>query len=70
VYFIFVNATLTELYRKPGKLARSVILGKQKLTITEHGQPCVQIIPVAKIDRKAALTALRAIGPVRLSPRK
>ena len=65
-----MEATLTELHRKPGKLVRPVIHGRHKLTITEHGEPCVQIVPVPKRDRKAALAALRAIGPVTLPPRK
>jgi prevent-host-death family protein len=65
-----VTATLTELHRKPGKLVRPVIHGKGKLTITEHGEPCAEIVPVPKIDRKEALASLRAIGPVPLPRRK
>jgi prevent-host-death family protein len=65
-----MTATLTELHRKPGMLVRPVIHGKRKLTITQHGQPCVQIVPVPKIDRKQALADLRAIGPVTMPRRK
>jgi prevent-host-death family protein len=65
-----MTATLTELHRKPGKLVRPVIHGKRKLTITEHGQPCVEIVPVPTIDREKAIAALRAIGPVPLPRRK
>jgi antitoxin (DNA-binding transcriptional repressor) of toxin-antitoxin stability system len=38
--------------------------------LTEHGQDCAEIVPLPKIDRKAALEALRSIGPVDLPPRK
>jgi len=65
-----MQATLTELRRQTTKFVRPVINGRGKLTVTEHGEPCIQIVPVPRIDRKAALEALRAIGPVRLPPRK
>ena len=68
--FLPVKATLTELHRKPGKLVRPVIHGQQKLTITEHGRPCIEIVPIPQIDRKAALAALRAIGDVPFRSRK
>jgi antitoxin (DNA-binding transcriptional repressor) of toxin-antitoxin stability system len=44
--------------------------GRGKVTITEHGQPCLEILPVPRVDRKAALAALQAIGPVEFRPRK
>jgi antitoxin (DNA-binding transcriptional repressor) of toxin-antitoxin stability system len=65
-----MEATLTELHRKAGKLVRPVIQGKRKLTISEHGQPCVESVPIPTIDREKAIAALRAIGPVPLPRRK
>jgi len=65
-----MTAKLTELKRKPGTMDRSVSHGKWKLTITEHGQPCVQMLPISKINRKQALATLRAIGPVPMPRRK
>jgi antitoxin (DNA-binding transcriptional repressor) of toxin-antitoxin stability system len=47
-----------------------VIHGGHKLTVTAHGQPCAEIVPVPRIDRDAALKLLREIGPVKLPPRK
>jgi len=64
-----VNSTVTEPYKKPGKLVRSATHGKKNLTITEHQTPLVEIASSPRIDRKAALEALRAIGPVRLPSR-
>ncbi len=49
---------------------RKVIHGGQKLIITEQGEPAAEIVPLPRIDRKAALAALQAIGPVSLPPRK
>ena len=65
-----MKATLTELQRQPGRLVRPVIHGGHKLTVTAHGQPCAEIIPLPRVDRDAALKLLREIGPVRLPPRK
>ena len=65
-----MKATLTELQRKPGKLVRPVIHGGEKLTVTAHGQPCAEIVPLPRIDRDGALRLLREIGPVELPPRK
>jgi prevent-host-death family protein len=65
-----MQATLTELRRETSKVIRPVINGGEILTLTEHGQPCAKIIPVPKVDRLAALAALRAIGPVTLPKRK
>jgi len=47
-----------------------VIHGGKKVVITRHGKECAEIRPMGKFDRKAALEALRAIGPVNLPPRK
>ena len=52
-----MNATLTEVPRKQRKLVIPIIHGNAKLTIS-------------KVDRKGALAALRAIGPVRLPSRR
>lgn len=64
-----MQATLTELRRETTKVIRPVIHGGEVLTLTEHGEPCAQIIPLPKVDRLAALAALRAIGPVTLPER-
>jgi len=70
VYFRSVKATLTQLRRDAAKVVRPVIHGGEKLTLTEHGQPCAEIIPLRKIDRRAACEDLMAIGPVEFLPRK
>ena len=70
VYFGRMKATLAQLRRDTAKVVRSVIHGGEKLTLTEHGQPCAEIIPLRKIDRRAACQDLMAIGPVKFLPRK
>lgn len=65
-----MQASLTELRRETSKVIWPVIHGGEVLTLTEHGQPCAKIMPVPKLDRLAALAALRAIGPVTLPERK
>lgn len=69
VFYRNVNATMTDLRRKTTKVVRPVISGRGKVTITEHGEPCLEIIAVPRVDRAAALAALRAIGPVAFGPR-
>ena len=64
-----MNATLKELRRDTASVVRPVIHSGQKVTLTEHGKEVAQIIP-RKVDRPAALAALRAIGPVDLPTRK
>jgi antitoxin (DNA-binding transcriptional repressor) of toxin-antitoxin stability system len=70
VYFGWVKATLIQLQRDAEKVVRPVIHNGEKLTLTEHGQPCAEIIPLRKIDRQAACRDLMAIGPVEFLPRK
>jgi prevent-host-death family protein len=65
-----MEATLTKLRRDTSKVVRPVIHGGEKLTLTQHGQPCAEIIPLRKIDRRAACQALMAIGPLEFLPRK
>ncbi len=65
-----MRATLTELNRHTAEVVRPVIHGGKKVVITHHGKECAEIRPMGKFDRKAALEALRAIGPVNLPPRK
>lgn len=65
-----MEATLTELRRETTKVVRPVMAGRGKLTVTEHGEPCLEITAPVRIDRKAALAALRAIGPLELPRRK
>jgi prevent-host-death family protein len=61
-----VEATLTELLRNTAKYVRPAIQGR-KVTITEHGKPVAQILPVKPFDR---VGALKALGPVELPSRK
>jgi prevent-host-death family protein len=68
--FEIVKATLTELRRHTSDVVRPVINGGKTVELTEHGLVRVRIVPVPKIDRKAALQALIAIGPVDLPARK
>jgi prevent-host-death family protein len=70
VYFRIVKATLTQLRRDTSKVVRPVIDGGEKLTLTEHGQPCAEVIPLRKINRRAACQDLMAIGPIEFLPRK
>ena len=69
VYFCIMNATLTELRRDTSRVVRSADKGGEVI-LTEHGQPRYKLQRVKPIDRKAAATALRAIGPVDFLPRK
>jgi prevent-host-death family protein len=69
VYFVFVEATLTELRRDASRVVRAADNG-QKVILTEHGQPRYKIVRIRKIDWKAAARALREIGPVEFLPRK
>ena len=70
LYFGSVKATLAQLRRDTAKVVRPVIHGGEKLTLTEHGLPCAEIVPLRKIDRRAACQDLMAIGPVEFLPRK
>lgn len=70
VYFRGMKATLTQRRRDTAKVVRPVIHGGEKLALTGHGQPCAEIIPLRKIDRRAACEDLIAIGPVEFLPRK
>ena len=63
MYSLGETATLIELRRETSRRVRPVIHGGEKLTLTEHGQPCAEIILVKKIGRGAAGKALVAIGP-------
>lgn len=65
-----MKATLTQLRRDTTKVVRPVIHGGEKLTLTEHGEPCAEIVPLQKIDRRKACEDLMAIGPVKFLPRK
>jgi len=65
-----VKATLSELARHTAEVVRPVMHGGKKVTLTHHGRDCAEIVPIPKVDRKAALEALRAIGPVDLPSRK
>jgi prevent-host-death family protein len=70
VYFSHVTATLTELRRDTSNVIRPAIHAGQTVVLTEHGEPCAEIVPIRKIDRKQALQDLMAIGPVEFPPRK
>ena len=65
-----VKATLSDLHHDTANIVRPVIHGGKKVTLTDRGQDCAQIVPLPRIDRRAALEALRSIGPVDLPPRK
>jgi prevent-host-death family protein len=64
-----VKATLTQLRRDTAKVVRPVVHGGEKLMLTEHGQPCAEMIPLRKIDRRAACQDLIALGPVEFPTR-
>jgi len=65
-----MNATLTELRREAAKVVRPVLHTGQVLTPPEHGKSLAKIEPAPKLDRLAALAALRALGPLAWPPRK
>jgi prevent-host-death family protein len=69
VYFVLVQATLTELRRDTSRVVRAADNGEEVI-LTEHGEPRYKLQRVQAIDRKAAAAALRAIGPVTFLPRK
>jgi prevent-host-death family protein len=70
VYFEGMRATLTELRRDTSSVVRPAIHAGQTVVLTEHGEPCAEIIPVRKIDRKALCQALIDLGPIEFVPRK
>jgi antitoxin (DNA-binding transcriptional repressor) of toxin-antitoxin stability system len=69
-YFEDMKASLSELHRETAKIIRPVIHGGKTLTLTDRGQDCAKVIPIPKIDRKAAWKAIKEIGPVNIKPRK
>ena len=69
MYFVPMEATLTELRRDTSRIIRAADRGEEVI-LTEHGQPRYRLQRVQAIDRKAAAAALRAIGPVDFLPRK
>ena len=68
--FCFMKATLSELHRETAKVIGPVIDGGKTVDITEHGEVRARIVPVPRLDRKAAWKALKEIGPVQIKPRK
>ncbi len=69
VYFVSVEATLTELRRETSRIVRAADEG-QEVIITEQGEPRYKLKRIRKVDYKAAAKALREIGPVNFLPRK
>jgi prevent-host-death family protein len=69
VYFGPIQATLTELRRKTGRILRAAEQGVA-VVLTEHGEPRLTLTAIKPVDRKAAAVALKAIGPVEFLPRK
>ena len=65
-----MKATFTELHRDTAKVVRTAIRDGEKVILTEHGEPCAELVPVRKLDRQQALQALIAIGPVNFLPRR
>ena len=43
-----MTATLTALHRATRKVVRPAISGKEKVILTEFGQPCAEIRPLAE----------------------
>jgi len=70
VFFILMQATLTELRRETSRILGPVIHASQKVLITEHGRKIAAIVPMAEPDRKRALQMLTAIGPVEMPNRR
>lgn len=64
-----MQATLTELRRKTGKIIRAAERGVE-VVLTEHGEARLTLTAIKPVDRKAAAAALKAIGPVEFLPRK
>jgi prevent-host-death family protein len=69
VYFVFVEATLTELRRDTSRVVRAADNG-QTVILTEHGLPRYKIVRIRKFDRAALCKALIDLGPIELPPRK
>ena len=69
VYFNHMQATLTELRRKTGRIIRAAERGAE-VVLTEHGEPRLTLTAIKPVDRKAAAAALKAIGHVEFLPRK
>ena len=70
VYFVLMEATLTELRRDTSRVVQPAIHGGEKVTLTEHGQEVAQIVPCRKVDYQQACKDLIAVGPVDFLPRK
>jgi len=70
VFFILMQATLTELRRETSRILGPVIHASQKVLITDHGRKIAAIVPIAEPDRKRALQMLTAIGPVEMPNRR
>ena len=64
-----MTATLTELRRDTTNVIRPALHAGQKVTLTEHGEPCAEIVPLRKIDRQALCQAIIDLGPIDLAPR-
>lgn len=69
MYFVLVEATLTELRRDTSRVVRNADNGREVI-LTQHGEPRYKLQRIRKIDWKKAAAALRAIGPVEFLPRK
>jgi prevent-host-death family protein len=69
VYFVFVEATLTELRRDTSRVMRAANKGGDVI-LTEHGSPAYKIKRLRKADRRALVELIRSMGPIDLPPRK
>lgn len=69
VYFVLVEATLTELRRNTSRVVRAADDG-QEVILTEHGEARYKLQRIRRVDYQAAAQALRDIGPVNFLPRK
>jgi prevent-host-death family protein len=64
-----MKTTLTELARHTSDIVRPVIDGGKTVIITVHGKDRAKIVPIPKVDRKAALKLLMSMGPLEMPPR-
>jgi antitoxin (DNA-binding transcriptional repressor) of toxin-antitoxin stability system len=65
-----MKASLSELQQNTEKVVRPVIEGGKTVDLTDQGEVRAKIVPIPKIDRKAAWDALVKLGPLKIAPRK
>jgi len=65
-----MKASLSELQQNTEKVVRPVIEGGKTVDLTDQGEVRAKIVPIPKIDRKAAWDELVKLGPLKIAPRK